>query len=89
MLDGDNEEADCSETFCTTLSVDSLGWINGLQDGFSIQVLAGDPGNVSLIGAPEPLIEMPGFIPTPQREPRFKWSGKGRPKGRLSWAFTT
>ena len=31
-----NEAADCSETFCTTLSLDSLGWINGLQDGFSI-----------------------------------------------------
>ena len=72
-----NEEADCSETFCTTLSVDSLGWINGLQDGFSIQVLEGDPGNVSLIGAPEPLIEMPRVYPNPSTGATVQVEWKG------------
>ena len=76
-----NEEAGCSETFCTTLSVDSLGWINGLQDGFSIQVFAGDPGNVSLIGAPEPLIEMPRVYPNPSTGATVQVEWKGASHG--------
>ena len=27
-----NEENDCSETYCETIEVDSLGWIFGIQD---------------------------------------------------------
>ena len=78
-----NEEAGCSETFCTTLSVDSLGWINGVQDGFSIQVFAGDPGNVSLIGAPEPLIEMPRVYPNPSTGATVQVEWKGPSQGPL------
>ena len=78
-----NEEAGCSETFCTTLSVDSLGWINGVQDGFSIQVFAGDPGNVSLIGAPEPLIEMPRVYPNPSTGATVQVDWKGPSQGPL------
>ena len=42
-----NEEEDCSDTYCFTLSLDSLGWLGGIQDGFSITVLDGDLGTVA------------------------------------------
>lgn len=42
-----NEEEDCSDTYCFTLSLDSLGWLGGIQDGFSITVFDGDLGNVA------------------------------------------
>lgn len=42
-----NEEEDCSDTYCFTLSLDSLGWLGGIQDGFSITVLNGALGNVA------------------------------------------
>ena len=42
-----NEEEDCSDTYCFTLSLDSLGWLGGIQDGFSINVLDGDQGTVA------------------------------------------
>jgi hypothetical protein len=42
-----NEEEDCSDTYCFTLSLDSLGWLGGIQDGFSITVLDGALGNVA------------------------------------------
>ena len=42
-----NEEEDCSDTYCFTLSLDSLGWLGGIQDGFSITVFDGDQGNVA------------------------------------------
>ena len=73
-----NVEAGCSETFCTTLSVDSLGWINGLQEGFSIQVFEGNPGSVSLIDNPEPLIEMPQVYPNPSTGDGVQVEWKGR-----------
>ena len=38
-----NEDGDCSDTFCVALSVDSLGWIDGIQGGFSITALPGSP----------------------------------------------
>jgi len=38
-----NEDGDCSDTFCFTLSVDSLGWFDGIQGGFSITALPGSP----------------------------------------------
>ncbi|MGB2228004.1 MAG: T9SS type A sorting domain-containing protein [Flavobacteriales bacterium] len=42
-----NEEVDCSDTYCFTLSLDSLGWLGGIQDGFSITVLDGGQGSVA------------------------------------------
>ena len=42
-----NEEEDCSDTYCFTLSLDSLGWLGGIQDGFSITVFDGDQGAVA------------------------------------------
>ncbi|MGB2290747.1 MAG: T9SS type A sorting domain-containing protein [Flavobacteriales bacterium] len=42
-----NEEEDCSDTYCFTLSLDSLGWLGGIQDGFSITVLDGGQGSVA------------------------------------------
>jgi len=42
-----NEEEDCSDTHCFTLSLDSLGWLGGIQDGFSITVLDGGQGSVA------------------------------------------
>jgi hypothetical protein len=42
-----NEEEGCSDTYCFTLSLDSLGWLGGIQDGFSITVLDGALGNVA------------------------------------------
>ena len=40
-----NDEDSCSTTFCQTLSVDSLGWWTGIQDGFSIAVFDGGEGS--------------------------------------------
>ena len=37
-----NEENDCSETYCETIEVDSLGWIFRIQDGFTITIMNGD-----------------------------------------------
>ena len=42
-----NEEDDCLDTYCFTLSLDSLGWLGGIQDGFSITVFDGDQGTVA------------------------------------------
>ena len=44
-----NEEEDCSDTYCFTLSLDSLGWLGGIQDGFSITVFDGDQGTVASV----------------------------------------
>ena len=42
-----NGEEGCSDTYCFTLSLDSLGWLGGIQDGFSITVFDGDQGTVA------------------------------------------
>ena len=81
-----NEETDCSETFCTTLSVDSLGWINGLQDGFSIQVFSEGPGSVSLIGESEQFITMPRVYPNPSSGDVVQVEWKGPFQGQLELA---
>lgn len=39
-----NEEDSCSNTYCQTISVDSLGWWTGLVDGFTISVFDADLG---------------------------------------------
>ena len=61
--------------------MDSLGWINGLQDGFSIQVFAGDPGNVLHIGTPNQLIEMPRVYPNPSTGGAVQVEWKGASHG--------
>jgi len=45
-----NEEDSCSTTYCQNIEVDSLGWIDGIQDGFTINVLNGDDNPISGIG---------------------------------------
>jgi hypothetical protein len=37
-----NELENCSGTYCASVSVDSLGWVGGFQDGFTINVINGD-----------------------------------------------
>jgi hypothetical protein len=44
-----NEEEDCVSTSCQMLEIDSLGWINGLMNGFSITVLNGEPDDVNAV----------------------------------------
>jgi hypothetical protein len=42
-----NEEEDCAATSCQLLEIDSLGWINGFMDGFSITIMNGEDGVVN------------------------------------------
>jgi len=42
-----NEEEDCVSTSCQLLEIDSLGWINGFMDGFSITIMNGEDGVVN------------------------------------------
>lgn len=39
-----NEEDSCSNTYCQSISVDSLGWWTGFVDGFTISVFDADLG---------------------------------------------
>jgi hypothetical protein len=54
-----------------------------MQDGFSIQVLAGDPGNVSLLDVPSPIIEMPRVYPNPSMGGAVQVEWKGPSLGRV------
>lgn len=42
-----NEEENCVSTSCQMLEIDSLGWINGFMDGFSITIMNGEDGVVN------------------------------------------
>lgn len=42
-----NDDLGCSTTYCQNIEVDSLGWISGIQDGFSINVINGDENPIS------------------------------------------
>ena len=42
VSNGSNELENCSDTYCASVSVDSLGWLGGFQDGFTINVINGD-----------------------------------------------
>ena len=42
-----NEEENCVSTSCQMLEIDSLGWINGFMDGFSITIMNGEEGVVN------------------------------------------
>ena len=60
-----NEEEDCVSTSCQMLEIDSLGWINGFMDGFSITIMNGEDGVVNGIDE-QPANEL-GFnvVPNP------------------------
>ena len=60
-----NEEEDCVSTSCQMLEIDSLGWINGFMDGFSITIMNGEEGVVNGIDE-QPANEL-GFnvVPNP------------------------
>jgi len=45
-----DEDGDCEDTFCFTLSVDSMGWWGGIEGGFSITVLDGE--NMGTVSVP-------------------------------------
>ena len=59
------EDSTCADTFCFSLSVDSLGWFDGIQGGFSITALPGDPGTVASIDSPERALTTPVVYPNP------------------------
>jgi len=58
-----NEEENCVSTSCQMLEIDSLGWINGFMDGFSITIMNGEEGVVNGIDE-QPANEL-GFNVTP------------------------
>ena len=70
------EDTTCTDTFCFSLSVDSLGWFDGIQNGFSITALPGDPGMVASVDSPERTLETPVVYPNPsvQGELSIQWS---------------
>ena len=59
------EDSTCADTFCFSLSVDSLGWFDGFQGGFSITALPGDPSVVASVDSPERTLETPVVYPNP------------------------
>ena len=70
-----NEEEDCSDTYCFTLSLDSLGWLGGIQDGFSITVFDGAQGTVDNVGMLNPEQEALTLFPNPScgGEAQLEW----------------
>ena len=42
-----NEEEDCVSTSCQMLEIDSLGWVYGFMNGFSITIMNGEDGVVN------------------------------------------
>ena len=70
------EDSTCTDTFCFSLSVDSLGWFDGIQGGFSITALPGDPGMVARVDSPKRTLETPVVYPNPSihGELSIQWS---------------
>ena len=58
-------DGSCIDTSCVWVSVDSLGWFDGIQGGFTITALPGDPGMVSSVNSPEHPLEIPVIYPNP------------------------
>ena len=58
-----NDEENCVSASCQMLEIDSLGWINGFMDGFSITIMNGEEGVVNGIDE-QPANEL-GFNVTP------------------------
>lgn len=59
------EDSTCADTFCVSVSVDSLGWFDGIQGGFTITALPGDPGMVASVDSPKRTLETPVVYPNP------------------------
>lgn len=70
------EDSTCADTFCFSLSVDSLGWFDGIQGGFSITALPGDPGMVASVDSPQRTLETPVVYPNPsvRSELSIQWT---------------
>ena len=57
-----NEADSCSTTYCQNIAIDSLGWVDGLQDGFTINVLNGNENStIGIEVAPEDLFSFSVF----------------------------
>ena len=76
-----NEEEDCISTSCQMLEIDSLGWINGFMDGFSITIMNGEDGVVNSMEEEEN--EEFGFnvAPNPVTDGRFDLNWKASSAG--------
>ena len=72
------EDSNCADTFCFSLSVDSLGWFDGIQGGFSITALPGEPGMVASVDSPERTLETPVVYPNPSvhGELSIQWTSR-------------
>ncbi len=73
-----NDSDSCSNTFCQTLSLDSMGWWTGLVDGFTLNVFdGGTGGSVSEVTlAPESAVSL-SLYPNPVQEGNLgvAWTG--------------
>ena len=76
-----NEEENCISTSCQMLEIDSLGWINGFMDGFSITIMNGEDGVVNSMEEEEN--EEFGFnvAPNPVTDGRFDLNWKASSAG--------
>lgn len=76
-----NELEECSNTYCSTIGVDSLGWDNGLQDGFTITVINGDEDSQSSIDEQTTSLGFEVF-PNPiiGNEIKMNWFGESNDK---------
>ena len=72
------EDSTCTDTFCFSLSVDSLGWFDGIQGGFSITALPGEPSMVASVDSPERTLETPVVYPNPSvhGELSIQWTSR-------------
>lgn len=76
-----NEVEECSNTYCSTIGVDSLGWDNGLQDGFTITIINGDEDSQSSINEENTLFVFEVFPnPTTGNEINMNWFGESNEK---------
>ena len=76
-----NEVEECSNTYCSTIGVDSLGWDNGLQDGFTITIINGDEASQSSINEENTSLGFEVFPnPTTGNEINMNWFGESNEK---------
>ena len=76
-----NEVEECSNTYCSTIAVDSLGWDNGLQDGFTITIINGDEASQSSINEENTSLGFEVFPnPTTGNEINMNWFGESNEK---------
>jgi len=76
-----NELEECSNTYCSTIGVDSLGWDNGLQDGFTITIINGDEDSQSSIDEENTSFVFEVFPnPTTGNEINMNWFGESNEK---------